>query len=147
MTDQEQIVPEGFEAAPADGGFFDQLGPYYYRREPDGSLRFGLRLDQRHMNMRGVCHGGVLVSFLDQILGKVAWDALEDRIAATVHLATDFMAPALIGDWIEGDGEVTKMTKSLLFPRGRLLKGDQLVATGTGIWKVIGKRPAEYDGV
>ena len=133
-------IAEGWEPMPVSGGFFDLIGPVYQRRV-NGVWRFGMAMEEaRHSNFRGVVHGGVLTSFLDQFLGKLVWDALEDRLAATINLSTDFLASAEPGDWIEGVGEVTRQTGSLVFMHGRVLEGETTLATASGIWKVIGMR-------
>jgi acyl-coenzyme A thioesterase PaaI-like protein len=125
---------------PVSGSCCDVIGPAYQRRV-NGLWRFGMRMEEaRHSNVRGVVHGGVLTSFLDQFLGKLVWDALEDKLAATINLSTDFLAGAELGDWIEGEGEVTRQTGSLVFMHGRVLKGETTLATASGIWKVIGQR-------
>lgn len=133
-------VPEGFSELGHQGGFFRTIGPVYMTRTGAGE-RYGMWLDaERHGNVRDVVHGGVLVSFLDQFLGKIAWDALADRKAATVSLNTEFLAPALPGDWIEGEGKVVRRTSSLVFLRGRVLRGETVLATAQGVWMVIGPR-------
>lgn len=133
-------VPEGFAELGHQGGFFHTIGPVYIAGAGTGE-RYGMFMEaERHDNVRGVVHGGVLVSFLDQFLGKVVWDALVDRMAATVSLSTDFLAPALPGDWIEGEGRVVRRTSSLVFVEGRVLKGETVLATARGVWMVIGPR-------
>ncbi len=133
-------VPEGFAELGHQGGFFRTIGPVYMAGA-GAAERYGMFLDaERHGNVRGVVHGGVLVSFLDQFLGKVVWDALVDRKAATVSLNTDFLAPARPGDWIEGEGRVVRQTSSLVFVEGRVRKGEEVLATARGVWMVIGSR-------
>lgn len=132
-------IPEGFEPMPMQTGLFDVIGPIYQRRV-DGVWRYGMLMDERHTNVRGVIHGGVLFSFLDQFMGKLVWDALEDKLAATISLSTDFLAAAKPGDWIEGEGEVTRQTGSLVFMRARVFTGETTLVTASGIWKVVGQR-------
>lgn len=132
-------IPEGFEPMPMQTGLFDVIGPIHQCRV-DGVWRYGMLMDERHTNVRGVIHGGVLTSFLDQFMGKLVWDALEDKLAATINLNTDFLAGAGPGDWIEGVGEVTRQTTSLVFMRARAFTGETTLVTASGIWKVIGGR-------
>ena len=133
-------IPEGFEPMPMQTGLFDVIGPIYQRRV-NGVWRYGMLMDERrHTNVRGVVHGGVLTSFLDQFMGKLVWDALENKLAATINLSTDFLAAAKPGDWIEGTGEVTRQTGSLVFMRARAFTSEKTLVTASGIWKVIGKR-------
>lgn len=133
-------IPEGFEPMPLSGGLFDVIGPIY-QRQIDGVWRYGMLMDaERHTNVRGVVHGGVLTSFLDQFMGKLVWDALVDKLAATISLSTDFLAGAGPGDWVEGEGEITRQTGSLVFMRARAFTDGKTLVTASGIWKVIGQR-------
>lgn len=77
------------------------------------------------------------MSFLDHVLGKLVWQALGDRVAATVSLNTDLVAAARPGDWIEAAGEVTRKSSSLVFACGRAYVGESTLATAAGMWKVL----------
>ncbi len=136
MTSQ---VPDGFEPMPGSGAFVDDIGPVYQKRVGE-DWRFGMRVEARHANPAGVTHGGVLMTFLDHILGKLVWDALEDKVAATIGLNTDLLAAARPGDWIEAEGEVTALTASIVFARGRARAGETMLATASGVWKILGPR-------
>ncbi len=118
------------------GAFVDGIGPFYEIRTGAG-WRFGVRVEERHTIATGVAHGGLVMSFLDHVLGKLVWEALGDRIAATVSLNTDLVAAARPGDWIEAEGEVTRKSSSLVFARGRAYVGESTLATAAGVWKVL----------
>ena len=128
-------VPEGFETMALAGEFAHTVGPFYQKRTA-GGWRFGMLAEPRHTNPAGVVHGGVLITFLDHVLGKLVWDALKGEIAATVSLNADLLAAAKPGDWIEAEGKITRRTRSLVFIRGRAYLGDKAIATASGVWKV-----------
>jgi len=132
-------VPEGFEPMVQSGGFVDAIGPFYEKRV-GGGWRFGVLVEARHGNPAGVSHGGLLISFLDHLLGKLVWEALVDKAAATISLNSDLIAAARPGDWVEGEGEVSRKSSSLVFARGRAFSGDKTLATANGVWKVLGPR-------
>jgi hypothetical protein len=70
--------------------FFDLIGPLLCRRDDDG-MRFGLSIDERHVNARGFTHGGVLATLADVALGYTA--ALQKDPPArliTASLTIDF---------------------------------------------------------
>ncbi len=132
-------LPPGFEPMSMSGEFVAAVGPFYEKGAGE-DRRFGFPAEDRHSNPAGVIHGGVLITFLDHVLGKLVWDALEDRKAATISLNADLLAAARPGDWIEAEGEITRRTTSLLFMRGRAFTEDRTLVTASGIWKVQGPR-------
>ena len=63
-------LPEGYELVQRTQGpgFAGLAGPFYAKR--DGrALSLGLRIEQRHLNSRGTCHGGLLATLADIALG------------------------------------------------------------------------------
>ena len=58
-----------------------------------------------------------------------------DQSIITVSLTTEFVAAAPPDVWLTGQGELTRRTRSLVFVQGRLLNGDVVVMTFSGIGK------------
>jgi uncharacterized protein (TIGR00369 family) len=112
------------------------VGPVL-ERFADGKRVFAFQADQRHANDRGVVHGGMLVTFADQAFGELVLDAVGRKLCATIQLNTHFIAAVQIGDFVEGHGELVRVTRSLVFVRGMLTVGDRTVAAIDGIWKVL----------
>ena len=57
---------------------------------------------------------------------------------ASIRIVSDFVAPARIGDWLEGRGEVVKATKSVVFARGHLNVEGRTILTASGNYKLQG---------
>lgn len=129
--------PEGFEPIDEPPGFDAMVGPYYRKEADDGPVH-GFLAEARHINPRGVIHGGMLMTFIDRTLGSLVWHAIDGRPCATVSLNTDFLAPGRPGDWIECRGQVTRQTRALVFVRGELTAGDRTLMTASGVWKKLG---------
>jgi len=70
------LVPEGFKPLPVGGDFIGINGPLYVRSVAlaDGSKQrhIGFRVEQRHCNPMGNCHGGMLATFADMMLPMLA---------------------------------------------------------------------------
>jgi acyl-coenzyme A thioesterase PaaI-like protein len=64
-------LPEGFTPTDLIDPFEVHLGPIYERPERTGR-RFLLIADERHVNGRGVVHGGMLMTFADLAFGQAA---------------------------------------------------------------------------
>lgn len=138
-------VPAGF--APIDGPspFGRLLGPIHERPEEGGAFARGLRIEDRHTNLGGVVHGGVLMSFADVVLGTVSYRHA-GRPGASIRMVSDFVAPARVGDWLEGRGAVTKATRSIVFAAGELTVDGRTILTMAGTYKLLGEpRDADRD--
>lgn len=119
------------------GDVTEFIGPYVQRRTPKGYV-YGFQTDDRHANVNGVIHGGMLVTFVDQALGSTVYEALGRRRGATAQLNTMFVGAVKPGEFLECDAEVVRITRSLVFIRGILRVGDRTVLAADGVWKILG---------
>jgi uncharacterized protein (TIGR00369 family) len=122
----------------SESALTDLVGPLWQRTE-DGVSRLGFVAREHHTNRRGVVHGGMLLMFADEAIGKAAYDANDKQPQATIQLDVQFIAPVEVGEFVEAYATVVRRTRSLIFMSGELLSGDKTVATASGIWKVIGR--------
>ena len=136
-------VPEGFAPIAEPSPFGRLIGPIYEHESEEVFVR-AFRVEEKHTNLGGVTHGGVLMSFADVILGTVCYRHT-GRPGASVRLVTDFVAPARIGDWVEGRGSVMKATRSIVFARGELTVAGQPILTVSGTYMMRGKPPRSSD--
>ena len=83
-------VPSGFKPFPVTGGF-DQARGMIYRHGTGSGPTFGFRATERHGNLNNVIHGGMLMTFADNIMGLIAEEA-SGRYTATISLNVDFVA-------------------------------------------------------
>ena len=115
-------------------------GPFFYRREEDGSYVSAFRAEARHMNGGGTLHGGCLMTFADFALFAIATDALNGDHAVTLNLSGDFLGAVQPGALVEARGEVTRGGGKTIFVRG-LVTGDGAPALSfTGIVRRLSKR-------
>ena len=63
----------------------------------------------------------------------------------TISLQIDYLAPAAIGVWVQGEAEVLRMTRNMIFMQA-IIKGDDTpIARVSGIFK-LGALKAELEG-
>lgn len=142
MAAADHDIPAGYALRRLGGGFYGLVGPAYLA-EAGGRRRFGLRAEERHTNPDGPIHGGLLMTVMDMVLSATVDHALGGGIPfSTVSLNCDFLAPVKPGDWIEGEGEITRRTAALAFLRGRLSVAGSDIMTASGVWRVFAKTPA-----
>jgi len=138
-------MAEGFDPA-ADGwkvlperGFPVIVGTFWSKKFAEG-YRFGFVAEERHANVGGVVHGGMLVTFVDDLLGATVWFAVQQRPVSTIQLNTRFVSPARPGDFVTLVPQVQRVTKSVVFVRGEVFVGDRLVVSADGVWKILGEK-------
>ena len=131
-------IPPGFRPMPALGEFIATNGPLYLRHEGD-LVRLAFRVEKRHTNPLGNCHGGMLASFCDMLLPVSIHRKSEEvgrRFLPTINLQLDYLAPAPLGAWVEGEAQVLRVTRTLVFAQG-LVTADGVTAVRlSGIFKI-----------
>jgi acyl-coenzyme A thioesterase PaaI-like protein len=143
-------VPAGFKPMPMGGSFVAINGPLYVFRQ-GATAKLGLRIEQRHCNPLGMSHGGMLATFADMLMPVVMYAdpelAARRRYLPTVSLQLDFVAPARLGAWIEGEGEILKATRSLVFVHGLVRADGSVVLRCSGVYKFTGEIGAGSPGM
>jgi uncharacterized protein (TIGR00369 family) len=131
-------APEGFTETKLVDPFELHIGPIY-ESGPVGAKRFALRVDERHVNKRGVVHGGMYMTFADAALGQAAWDATDRAPSVTLNMQSQFLKGAVLGDLIEVAPIVTRKTRALLFIRGDFTVKGEVVYSVQSLWKLLGE--------
>ena len=103
-----------------------------------GAKTYVMRADSRHMNRRGVMHGGMFMTLADLTLGQAVWDATDKAAVVTLNMQTHFLKPAVEGDIIQVAPELVRRTRALVFMRGDFTVNGEIVFTASTIWKVLG---------
>lgn len=121
----------------ADDGFIGLIGPIFSRPFKDGSQYFRLLTEKKHKNRGGFVHGGMLMSFADRAMGTTARGHDATRAQSTVQFSIQFIRAVRIGDLVEIKCSVLRQTRSLVFMTSELRVGGEIVASATGVWKII----------
>lgn len=135
-------LPEGFEPIARLSPFNALVGPLYERRRGD-CLSVGVRIEAKHTNSRGICHGGVLATLADLALGY----ALAARVKkssdgyVTAHLSVDYIRPANLGDWVQSTVEVSGVGR-LAFATCNLQVEERSIVRASAVFARIEKKEA-----
>jgi uncharacterized protein (TIGR00369 family) len=131
--------PEGFRLIPRLSPFNSLVGPLYERRRGD-EVSIGVRIDEKHTNSRGICHGGLLATIADLSLGYAMLAKTGGKGGfVTAHLAVDYAGAARIGDWVESAVEVQRMGKRLAFANCYLVCGEARIVRASAIFALADK--------
>lgn len=143
-------IPAGFRQLPAyDKPIFNSLiGPLWARPVGEDGIDYGFVLELRHCNPQEVAHGGLLASFADIVLtGGTNYVAKLSRFVVTVSLATDFLAPARIGAWIQASPQVLKVGRGTAFSQCVVTADGKPVLRCSGTFHLGGEPDAKYDRI
>ncbi|NRF70385.1 PaaI family thioesterase [Aquincola sp. S2] len=112
-------LPAGFAPLPIGGDFIRHNGPLYLKHEGDQVL-LGFRVEPRHTNPLKICHGGMLATFADMLLPVTVHRKSEIgfRFLPTIGLQIDYLAPAPLGAWVQGEAQVLRTTRNMVFAQG-----------------------------
>ena len=142
-TSTPVAVPDGFQPLRVGGDFVALNGPLYIRSvaQADGSKQrhLGFRVEKRHTNPMGNCHGGMLATFADMLLPMLAHrqaPELRNQFLPTVSLQIDYLAPCPLGAWVQGDAQVLRVTRNLAFVQGLVTADDVPAMRVSGIFKI-----------
>jgi uncharacterized protein (TIGR00369 family) len=133
----QKWIDAGWQEAESSA-FFQNNGPVL-RRPKSGRWRYALPGNNRHLNIAGRVHGGMVMAFADYVLGMAAYESLGMLPSITVSLNVNLTGAARIGDLIEGEAEVVRHAREIVFMRGHLVSNAKIIATAEGVWKLIGK--------
>lgn len=130
-------VPEGFKAVVVGGPFIAHNGPLYARWTGE-RLQLGFRVETRHTNPLAICHGGMMATLADMLLpcASMYQTRGERRFLPTISLQVDYLGTSPMGAWVQGEGEVLRTTRNLLFAQGLITADGEPVLRVSGIFKM-----------
>ena len=131
-------VPDGYRPLPMMGDFMTVNGPLFLRRRGE-QVQLGFRVEARHTNPMRICHGGMMASFCDMLLPLSIHRKSPEvgmRFLPTINLQLDYLAPAPVGAWVQGEAEVLRVTRSLVFAQGLVTADGTPCARVSGIFKI-----------
>lgn len=131
------MVTEAAWAEIHDDGFIGMIGPLLRRHTENGGREYGLRCGLQHRNLRGAVQGGLIMAFADRALGSTALHESGTQNMATVQLNVNFLSPVLVGDLLTSSPRIVRRTASIVFADSDLRVDNAVVATATGVFKIL----------
>jgi uncharacterized protein (TIGR00369 family) len=112
-------------------------GPFYCRRDENGTLQTAFRVENKHLNNSGFVHGGCLMAFADFSLFWIAHQETRDTPAVTASFNSEFIDSAKEGDMLEARGEIVRAAASLIFVRGLISKARNPILNFSAVLKKV----------
>ena len=124
-----------------DQGYNTHIGPIRFAEQDDHWLG-ALDLQRHHMNLGGVAHGGVYMSFADTTMGIGAYLASGQQRAATIDFSAHFLAAAKQDHVLLSVVRLNRFVSGVAFMQAELWSGGRKCMTAKGIWKTLSNPPA-----
>jgi uncharacterized protein (TIGR00369 family) len=107
-----------------------------------GAVTVAMDVDDRHVNLQGLVHGGMLAILADTACGLAIRSAIEPgRLHVTTDLDVHFLSPAGPGRLL-GRGNAVKVGRSLAFAEASIEDAEgKLLAKAQGRFSVSGSEP------
>ena len=118
-------------------GFLKNNGGLYFRKIKNNKFEFKTKIKKIHLNRAQNTHGGYVCSIIDAGAGTAAHFCAGNRPCVTVSLDIKFISATKYNDEIIGIVTINKKTNSLVFLSCVLKSKNKIVATSSGIWKML----------
>ena len=130
-----------FEQISTKPGFMKHNGGIMFRNISETEYEFKTTINENHLNAARITHGGFICSLVDAGAGTAAHRCAGQTPCVTISLDLKFIAATKIGDEIIGFTKILKKTKSMVFLICHLKSKDKIVASASGIWKILKTKP------
>ena len=129
-----------FEQISLKPGFMKHNGGLLFKTISENEYEFKTTINKNHLNAAGITHGGFIASFVDAGAGTAAHRSADQNSCVTISLELKFISAVKLRQELVGKTKIQKKTKSMIFLTCVLTAEDKIVATASGIWKILNKK-------
>ena len=126
-----------FEQISIKPGFMKHNGGLLFKTISEKEYQFKTTINENHLNAAGIAHGGFISAVVDAGAGTAAHRAAADSPCVTISLELKFISPVKLDQELIGITKIQKKTKSMVFLTCELKTSDKIVATASGVWKIL----------
>ena len=130
-------MSEDFEQISLKPGFMKHNGGLLFKTISETEYQFKTTITENHLNAAGITHGGFIAAVVDAGAGTAAHRAAGSSPCVTISLELKFISPIKLGQKLIGTTKIQKKTKSMVFLTCELKTSDKIVATASGVWKML----------
>ena len=129
-----------FEQISLKSDFMKHNGGVLFKTISKDEYHFKTTIKENHLNAAGITHGGFIAALVDAGAGTAAHRSVDDSPCVTISLELKFISAVRLGQELFGNTKIQKKTKSMVFLTCELTAEDKIVATASGIWKILNKK-------
>jgi len=130
-------MSKDFEQISLKQGFMKHNGGLLFKTISENEYEFKATIKENHLNAAGITHGGFVAAFVDAGAGTAAHKSADGSSCVTVSLELKFISPVQLGQELVGKTKIQKKTKSMIFLTCELTAAKKIVATASGVWKIL----------
>jgi len=131
-----------FEQISIKPGFMKHNGGVLFRKISDTEYEFKSSITKNHLNAAEITHGGYIAALIDAGAGTAAHKAAGNSPCVTISLDIKFISATRTGDEIIGFTKIQKKTKTLVFLICHLQCKNKIIASASGVWKILNVKPS-----
>ena len=139
------LMQKEFEQLSNKPGYMKHNGGLLFKEISKNEYEFKTKIEKNHLNLAGITHGGYIASIIDAGAGTGAHRSTNNKSCVTISLDIKFIGSTVIGDEIIGFTKIQKVTNSMVFLICHLECQGKLIASASGIWKIL-KKPLPNAG-
>ena len=136
-------MTNNFEQISLKQGFMKHNGGLLFRNVSETEYEFKSTINENHLNAARITHGGYLAALIDAGAGTSAHRAANNASCVTISLDLKFIGASKTGDQILGKTKILKKTNTLIFLFCELICNDKIIASASGIWKILKVKTSE----
>jgi len=126
-----------FEQISLKPGFMKHNGGLLFRNISETEYEFKSKINENHLNAAGITHGGYIAALIDAGAGTSAHRSANDAPCVTISLDLKFIGASKTDDEIIGKTKILKKTNTLIFLFCELFCNEKIIASASGIWKIL----------
>ena len=129
-----------FEQISLKPGFMQHNGGILFKTISKDEYHFKTTINKNHLNAAGITHGGFIAALVDAGAGTAAHRSADGSPCVTISLELKFISPIQLDQELIGKTKIQKKTKSMVFLTCELVAENKIVATASGVWKMLNKK-------
>ena len=133
-------MQNNFEQISIKPGFMKHNGGLLFKTISDKEYEFKTTITEKHLNAAGITHGGFIAAFVDAGAGTAAHRSADQSPCVTISLELKFISAVKLGNELVGKAKIQKKTRSMVFLTCELIAENKIVATASGVWKILNKK-------
>ena len=130
-------MKDNFEQISLKPGFMKHNGGLLFRTISENEYEFKTTIKENHLNAAGITHGGFIAAFIDAGAGTAAHKSADQNPCVTISLEIKFISAVKLGQELIGKTKIQKKTKTMVFLTCELTTANKIVATASGVWKIL----------
>ena len=140
-------MSKDFEQISLKPGFMQHNGGILFKTISKDEYHFKTTINKNHLNAAGITHGGFIAAFVDAGAGTAAHRVADGSPCVTISVELKFISVVKLGQELIGNTKIQKKTKSMVFLTCELVAENKIVATASGVWKILKKLPGAESNV